>query len=365
MATPKRIPTFQFYAHAWLGSIAVETMPAEVEGTYIRLLAKLWISLTQGEGRLLPADPKHVRLLTKLSESQWRKAWPLLEPHFPLTDDAAGRVNPTLLAVWTEREAFVTKQRANGESGGRPPKNPTLSRATPQTPEKQEPKRKPAITQAFSEPNPNESSVSVSGTDTPPPADAGAPSPSPNRDGDAEREPRRVLRPAVPIGPGFAEQYEQLAGAALPYQRAALDALLAASPMPDILLGSIHAIATGMHEVRSEKGEKAGPEHVLIALGEAAVKFFHSGRAYDQRLFRGCVRDVINRKPEPSPADQCASEDAVRQAAPTLVVERTLTPEEKRDADERRRLAMRQFYLEAGDTERAKRYDLPPHSAAA
>lgn len=177
MATPKRIPAFQMYAHAWLGSMHVDMMPAEVEGTYIRLLCKLWVALTQGEGQILPVDPKQIRTLTKLSEAQWRKAWPLLEKHFPMTDDNAGRVNPTLLAVWTEREAFVLKQRANGEGGGRPPKNPN----PPKTKPKPEPRAKPRETQAFPEknpsPNPDETSVSGTGTALPPTAADAAVSP--------------------------------------------------------------------------------------------------------------------------------------------------------------------------------------------
>lgn len=111
MPTPKRPPAFQFYPDAWLGSVSVETMPPEVEGTYIRLLARQWLSVS------LPADPKLMQKLTKLTPAQWRKAWPLLEPHFPLVDEGAARRNPTLAAVHEAREAFRTQSAERGRVG--------------------------------------------------------------------------------------------------------------------------------------------------------------------------------------------------------------------------------------------------------
>jgi len=146
MPTPKRPPAFQFYPDAWFGSIAVELMPPEVEGTYIRLLARQWLAVA------LPADPAALRLLTKLTPPQWKKAWALLEPQFPLTPDGAGRQNPTLHAVHEERQDFIAKQAENGKKGGRPTGS----------------QKEPKITQAFSLGsvwvNPNESSVSGSGS---------------------------------------------------------------------------------------------------------------------------------------------------------------------------------------------------------
>ena len=177
----------------------------------------------------------------------------------------------------------------------------------------------------------------------------------------APSKPRTAL-----VGPMFQQQYDELATAALPHQHAALDALLKASPLPDVLVSSIHAIATGMHEVVSKSGEKATIEHVLIALPEAALKFFGDGRAFDQRLFRGCVKDVANRKPELTTADLKASEERLRQAAPALRIERPRTPEEQVAADDARRESMRKFYLEAGRLDKAKEYERPsPQNSAA
>ena len=146
MPTPKRPPAFQFYPNAWFGSVAVETMPADVEGTFIRLLARQWLAVT------LPADPEQLRKLTKLSARRWPSAWVYLEPRFPLVD--GGRRNETLHDLHIEREQFIAKQALNGGKGGRPEK----------------PKPNPSLTQALSGGkglgNPNESSVSVSGSGT-------------------------------------------------------------------------------------------------------------------------------------------------------------------------------------------------------
>lgn len=111
MPAPRRQPAFQFYAAAWLGSVQVETMPPEVEGTYIRLLARQWIA------EILPSDPAELRLLTKLTPAQWKKAWPRLEPLFPLTEDQRGRQNETLAAVHQEREEYLAEAAQAGRAG--------------------------------------------------------------------------------------------------------------------------------------------------------------------------------------------------------------------------------------------------------
>lgn len=92
MPVPKLPPPFPFFSDDWLCSAAVESMPAEVEGTYIRLLCRQW------SGGVLPHDPTTIRLLTKLSSAQWKKAWTTLERHFPPTADGSARANPTLEA---------------------------------------------------------------------------------------------------------------------------------------------------------------------------------------------------------------------------------------------------------------------------
>lgn len=354
MATPKRIPSFQMYAHAWLGSLSVEMMPPEVEGTYIRLLCKLWVALTQGEGSILPTDPKRIRVLTKLSEAQWKKAWPLLEPHFPVTDDGDGRVNPTLLAVWREREAFAVKQRANGESGGRPPKNPHK----PPT----KAKRNPEETQAFPDQNPSESSVSVSGTAIPHPTDVGYPLSAPENpalrlETASEPPPRLALR----------AQYDELCAVALPYQRAALDYLLSRTALPDTLVGMVHAIGVGMQPVHSDDGATlAGIEHTMLAVAEMATKYYDDpAKKFSRRLLEECVRFVVNQKPKPTADDERKAATQLRLVAPTLRFDEPETPEDAAEAARQRRAALRDMWLKLGSTDKAKLYEEPAAEAVA
>jgi hypothetical protein len=111
MPKASKSPAFMFYPSLWLTSTAVELMPPEVEGTYIRLLCRQWIAVT------LPVDPSAIRLLTKLTPTQWRKAWPLLEPHFPLTEEGTGRQNATLNGVRSERQAYLNQAAEHGKKG--------------------------------------------------------------------------------------------------------------------------------------------------------------------------------------------------------------------------------------------------------
>lgn len=166
--------------------------------------------------------------------------------------------------------------------------------------------------------------------------------------------------PPVPLAEIYLPRYRELCGAAMPYERAALDALLAGSPLPDVVFGAIDAVVTGQHPIRSDKGVAADMRHVLMAVCESAVKFFANGKAFDIRLFNGCVRSVVNRKPEPTPADERAAEAELRKAAPHLQIESPRTPEEQAAAKRRVNASMRKFYLEAGNTAKAAQYVDPP-----
>lgn len=191
--------------------------------------------------------------------------------------------------------------------------------------------------------------VAVSGTTTGPGASAEGSDQNPTGHPIADHiadatEPRPTGRPPVKIGPAFLPMYDRLAAAALPHERAALDVVLAAANMPDLALGSMHAIAIADHRVVSDAGIVADVRHVLIAITEAAAKFFADGRPYDQALFRGCVRRVVNRRPEPTSKDERAAADALLAASPSLVVLEPRTPDELAAAETRRRAAMAEFY---------------------
>lgn len=164
----------------------------------------------------------------------------------------------------------------------------------------------------------------------------------------------------------YLDDYASFCDKALVYQRAALDTLLKQSGVPDVVFGQINAIVKGQHTIRTAKGDSVDISHVLIALPEAVGKFFDGGgKKFDGALFAGCVRRVANRKPEPTPADQRASEEQLRRAHPQLVDDRPRTPEEQREGRERVRLAMHAFYLQAGNSERARAYETPERGEVA
>jgi hypothetical protein len=173
MPAPKRQPAFQFYPSAWLNSVSVETMPPEVEGTYIRLLSRQWVA---GE---LPESPATLRLLTKLSPAQWKRAWPLLEPHFPIFEQG-GRRNTTLAAVQEERETFKKDASESGRVGAEKRWGKRGKKEADPTPEqKHTPPKNDGVPVGYPMATPSQpqwgsgSSVSVSGTEPLSPSPSG------------------------------------------------------------------------------------------------------------------------------------------------------------------------------------------------
>ena len=261
MPTPKRPPAFQFYPDAWFGSIAVELMPPEVEGTYIRLLARQWMAVT------LPADPEQLCRLTKLTPAQWKKAWPLLEPHFPLIAGGAFRQNETLHALHEERQEFVAKQQENGKKGGRPKKTQAFSLGSEWV-------------------NPNESSVSgsVSGSNSNTQILEGGDTPSPT--------PAEVKAWVAPHG------------------HAALDALFAVVSEPAVWVGSFRSWASGMglnHNRPASPARLAAAVQEFVAMG----KHRESGGP-SLRYLRGFVENAKD-TPAATPARQSDAEHKAEQ----------------------------------------------------
>lgn len=284
MTAPKKAPAFQFYASAWLASASVTRMEPEVEGTYLRLLCHQWQLHVAEEGELLPIDPAEVRRLTKLDVKQWATAWTRLEKHFPQFD--GGRANPTLLAVWEERNAFVRGRRANGGAGGRPKKET-----------KTEPTGNHVVSSRLSPPEPtakrDESSVVCSlRSDTTPAADAASPS--------------------VSLG-SFQPLFDELCAAGLPHEVLALEVLvlgLGAGALAAI--GAIHAIASGMHVIRSERtGRAADAADVMQALADMAA----NGDKWNVNRFRGYVGRVVNQPPQPPSTEEREAARLAKQIA--------------------------------------------------
>lgn len=249
--TPKKQPAFQFYPGAWLASVAVSLMSPEAEGTYIRLLARQWLSVT------LPADPEEIRRLTKLSKKPWTKVWSELSAHFPATADGTGRQNPTLHALHEERTQFVEQMHVNGAKGGRPKK----------------PIGSDVETKRFQKKNQNETSVTVSVTDsvttTTHKADDG------------------VVRAA----------YDLIAPAIGANGRDALRSLLAAVPDPESWARIIRGYASGQSMAQ---GRPAGAERLAAALEDFVAQGHHRTNPRPN-LFRGFVTSA---KSLPAPKER-------------------------------------------------------------
>lgn len=161
---------------------------------------------------------------------------------------------------------------------------------------------------------------------------------------------------ALPSPPGpkaeqtgalFAEWERQLFAAALPHEAAALEALCVSSFRPAII-GELYAMASGQHLVRGEHApyREANAADVMRAVSEYACK----GREWNTSYFRGVVRRILDRPPEPPDAAQREQEKLARQVAksvPTIMIETPRTQEEIEAARARREAAMALFKAEA------------------
>lgn len=160
-----------------------------------------------------------------------------------------------------------------------------------------------------------------------------------------------VVLPAPPdakpaSGPLFAEWEQTLFAAALPHEAAALELICSRGFRPAII-GELYAIASGQHLVRGEhSAREATASDVMRAVSEYACK----GRPeWNQSYFRGVVRRILDRPPEPPDAAQREQERLAREVAravPSLVSERARTPEELEAARVRREEAMAKFRAE-------------------
>lgn len=148
-------------------------------------------------------------------------------------------------------------------------------------------------------------------------------------------------------GPLFAEWEKTLFDAALPHEAAALEALCVTGFRPAII-GELYAIASGQHLVRGEHApyREANAADVMRGVSEYLCK----GREWNTSYFRGVVRRILNRPPEPPDAAQREQERLAKQVAsavPTIVIEKPRTPEEIEASRARREAAMRKFREEA------------------
>lgn len=160
-------------------------------------------------------------------------------------------------------------------------------------------------------------------------------------------------------GPLFAEQEAALFAAALPHEAAALRYLLERCPFPPALVGELFAIASGQHLVRAD----AAPyrEATIADVMRAVSEFATTGEKWSVPFFRGVVRRILSRPPEPETADAraaaAAEREKLRAAVPALVIEEPRSADELEAARVRREAAMRLFASEA------RKNNPPPRSA--
>jgi len=111
-------PAFQFYPQDFLSSLQVQTMTTQEVGAYILLLANSWI---QKEQCMLPDDENVLRILSKLSEEEWKKSSVKILSCFEKKD---GKIyNERLLEEKRKQVKHSKTQSLNGQMGGRPQKS--------------------------------------------------------------------------------------------------------------------------------------------------------------------------------------------------------------------------------------------------
>lgn len=103
-----------WYVRDYLEDHDILVLSCAAEGARARLVTVQWLK------GILPASPDVLRVLTRASTEEWPAIWAQLESHFPLADDAPGRRNPGVHALYLERMAYLQTKRANGAKGGRP-----------------------------------------------------------------------------------------------------------------------------------------------------------------------------------------------------------------------------------------------------
>jgi uncharacterized protein YdaU (DUF1376 family) len=68
--------------------------PLVARGAYRELLDLQWNLSSVSQAGILPDDPEALRSAIRASLTEWKIAWPLIEPKFPLVD--GGRLNARL-----------------------------------------------------------------------------------------------------------------------------------------------------------------------------------------------------------------------------------------------------------------------------
>lgn len=84
---PPQLPRMPWYPSSFAAS--TRTWPLIARGVYHELLDISW------DAGGLPAEAKQLQAMIGATSQEWAKAWPLVEPKFPICDDGMRR-NPRL-----------------------------------------------------------------------------------------------------------------------------------------------------------------------------------------------------------------------------------------------------------------------------
>lgn len=153
-------------------------------------------------------------------------------------------------------------------------------------------------------------------------------------------------RPAGGSRVAYQQQLDELLAAGLPHERAALHALVRHHPSPDVLVLELHATASGLHVIRGQhSGRAADVTDVMRAVAEMAA----AAKPFSVSLFRGFVRRVADRAPEPPSAEEREAARLAKQIAamqPAVPVEAPRSAEEIEQLRAQREAAMAAFRAE-------------------
>lgn len=112
---PRELPKMLaevFWCDRWTGSSAF-LLPLLARGLYREMLSQAW-----RRGAQLPADHAAIRRACGCSESEWRRAWPLVERYWQVDGDVI--FNPTQRQIYSdalERHRRLTERAAAGGRG--------------------------------------------------------------------------------------------------------------------------------------------------------------------------------------------------------------------------------------------------------
>lgn len=115
----------------------------------------------------------------------------------------------------------------------------------------------------------------------------------------------------------YATQERELHAAGLPHERIALDALIASHAQPHAVVLELHSFASGMKVCRGPTtGRTADIADVMRAVAEMAANGIGGNeRPWNVSLFRGYLRRIADRAPEPASAEEREAKKLAAQIA--------------------------------------------------